>query len=197
MISPQLKDFIRDIPQDGKILDVGCGSGKTLRLIKELRPDLELFAIDWEDIKSRIPKEVRFTVGSVEELKVHYQRGLFDAVICQHVIEHLIYPTKLIESINFVLKKEGTVFIETPNWTRLFIPFSKNFFWNDYTHIRPFSKYALTQLVEHYGFSVSVVKTVSSLLGESFRFSPSFIFGRTIKDVLMLSAKKHKDNGQS
>jgi len=191
MISPYLKDFIRDIPQKGKVLDIGCGSGKTLRLIKEMRPDLICSAIDFEDTKARIPKEVQFSVGSAEDLRAHYQREMFDAVICQHVIEHLLYPTKLLENINFVTKKGGSLFMETPNWTRLFIPFSKNFFWNDYTHVRPFSKYALSKLVENYDFSVSYAKTLSSLLGESFYLTPSFIFGRTIKDVLILSAKKN------
>ncbi|MCA9373366.1 methyltransferase domain-containing protein, partial [Candidatus Woesebacteria bacterium] len=87
----------------------------------------------------------------------------FDAIISEHVIEHIVYPNKLFENSFKVLKKGGQLFIETPNWTRLFLPFSPLYFWNDYTHIHPYSPMALRRAFMDYGYEELYVKSVSSI----------------------------------
>lgn len=155
--------FIKSLPQDAMVLDSGCGKGKTIGLIKFLRPDITIKGHDVTDMSAFLPKDVDFKKCTTEELDTFYETGVFDAIICQHVFEHLVYPTIAMENFIKLLKPGGRVLIETPNWTRLFIPFSRLYFWNDYTHIHPFSKRAFERIFSEYGMQIEKIVTASSV----------------------------------
>lgn len=157
-----LRVFIETLPVGARVLDIGCGQGKALKLALALRPDLAAFGMDSADMSAHFPPNVAFTQGSLENLASLYAGERFDAVICQHVIEHLISPLALMEGIGAVLKEGGRLYLETPNWTRLIAPFSHLYFYNDYTHIRPFSRAAMTRLLLDHGYADLAIRTVSS-----------------------------------
>lgn len=161
--------FIESLPQNARVLDAGCGNAKVTKNILTLRPDIKVYAMDITDVTAYIPKGVEFKVGSVETLDTMYEPQFFDAVISLHVIEHLLFPMDMITSMRKVLKPQGKIFLETPNWMRIFMPFSQHFFWNDYTHIRPFSKFAMYKLLSEYGFTkINMVTTnTMTLLNKS------------------------------
>ncbi|MEK7144805.1 MAG: class I SAM-dependent methyltransferase [Patescibacteria group bacterium] len=158
----EIDDFIARIPHGASVLDVGCGQGRLLTRIKEQRPDLRLSGIDISDVKSLVPAGVAFTQGSVEDLTNFYAPNTFDAVLCQHVIEHLVSPINLIAGIREVLRPGGSFFIETPNWTRMYMPFSFLYFWNDYTHIHPYTPFSMSRMLLEYEFSVESIRTLPS-----------------------------------
>jgi len=158
-----LVNFIDSLPQNASVLDAGCGNGKVTRMVLSLRPDISISAMDISDVSEYIPKSVDFKVGSVEDLSSLYISEQFDAVISLHVIEHLLFPMRMINSIKFVLKKGGRVFLETPNWVRVYMPFSPNYFWNDYTHVRPFSKYSMNKLLAEYDFKNIKLLTTNTM----------------------------------
>lgn len=157
-----LAEFIRTLPHGARVLDVGCGAGKTIRLIQSMRPDVVVSGMDISDVAVHLPRGVAFTQGSVEQLAQLYAGQQFDAVVCQHVIEHLVYPMGLMEGIYALLRPGGRLFIETPNWTRMFAPWAHFYFYNDYTHVRIFSPFAMKRVLLEHGFSVERVVTVSS-----------------------------------
>lgn len=157
-----LAKIIKSLPQNAVVLDAGCGNGKVVRMIRIYRPDVSIKAMDISDVGEYLPKGVEFKKGSVEEVDKMYPSEHFDAVFCLHVIEHLLYPMRMVEAFAKILKSGGKVFIETPNWTRLFIPFSHMFFWNDYTHVRPFTSFGIRKLFYEHGYIVDTVATVSS-----------------------------------
>jgi SAM-dependent methyltransferase len=154
--------FIESLPENAKVLDVGCGAGKTIKMILALRPDVTVSGMDISDVSGHLPSAVRFKIGTVEEIPLLFPNETFDAIICQHVIEHLLYPMGLMDGITSVLKTGGTLFIETPNWTRMFAPFAHFYFYNDYTHIRIFSKFGMSRLLLDSGFTIDHLITVSS-----------------------------------
>lgn len=153
--------FIKDLPYGARVLDAGCGKGKTIRIIKAYRPDIKIYAVDISDVKNFLPKDVIFQQASVEEVGDVFKEDFFDAIICQHVLEHLVYPMAAMESFKKVLKNNGILYLETPNWTRIFIPFSSKFFWNDYTHTRVFSPSTIEKLLEDYSFEIKLIKTIN------------------------------------
>lgn len=75
------------------VLDVGCGTGVMFELIRERRPDLDYLGIDVTaqfvaTARERFPADAaRFREGSLYALD--RLPGVFDAVLCRHVLEHL------------------------------------------------------------------------------------------------------------
>jgi len=155
--------FIKQIPPQGVLLDIGCGKGKTVRIIQSLRPDIKIIATDITDTSAFLPTGTIFHQASADDIAEVCAENSVDAVVSEHVIEHILYPNKKFENIFKVLKPGGTVFIETPNWTRLFLPFSPLYFWNDYTHVHPYSATALRRAFIEYGFEEQYVESVSSI----------------------------------
>lgn len=157
-----LHAWVRDLPEGARVLDVGCGSGKTARVIRALRPDIFLSGVDVIDMRESLPEGMAFVQGSVEELGALFAPASFDAVLCQHVIEHLLYPSDLVRGIRDVLVPGGSFYMETPNWTRIFLPFSNLWFWNDYTHVRPFSRGSMYRLLNEFNLRIERLETHSS-----------------------------------
>ncbi len=168
-----LKPFIMNLPKNAKLLDLGSGTGKACMIVKAYRPDVQLYATDISDLGEHFPKDIDFKQGSAEDLKSLYPENFFDGIISLHLIEHLIFPMDMIDGIRHVLKKGGRVFIETPNWTRVFVPFSYMFFYNDYTHIRPFSVFAMTKLFVEFNLKPITIKPART----------NFWFGKTNRSL--------------
>jgi len=157
----KLVDFILQLPENSNLLDAGCGVGKAIKLVTVYRPDINIYAIDITDMTDFIPETAIFTVAGVEQVDEIFDENFFDAIICQHVIEHLIYPLDMMNAFKKVLKADAMLFIETPNWVRGYIPWSRLYFWNDYTHVRLFSKKTFRRLCADYDFDIKKLQSGS------------------------------------
>lgn len=155
--------FLKQIPKNGKVLDVGCGTGKALRAIKEQRPDIVIVGLDPVNQLPESLREVSFVQGSAEELPSIFKEDEFDGVFCQHLLEHLLFPEKFFEGVGYILRRGGVCFVETPNWSRLLLFFHKSYFYNDPTHRRPFTKRAILELFKMGGLQTLRLKTIGSI----------------------------------
>jgi len=94
----------------GKILDVGCGSGKMLR---NVIGDYEKYGVDINIhlIKKAKMKDLNssYIVGNSNNFP--YESETFDLVMCHSVIHHLEDPRKTIDEILRVVKPGGAIFI--------------------------------------------------------------------------------------
>jgi 2-polyprenyl-3-methyl-5-hydroxy-6-metoxy-1,4-benzoquinol methylase len=155
--------FVEKLPKNAKVLDVGCGSGKAIKMMIAIRPDLEITGIDISDTSGYLPESVKFYVAGVDDMNNLFDENQFDAIVSHHVVEHLDTPISMMESSRIILKPGGQIFIETPNWIRMIVPFSKLYFWNDYTHKRIFSKQTMRRLMRDFGFRITKLKTTNSI----------------------------------
>ncbi|XRO76874.1 class I SAM-dependent methyltransferase [Methanocaldococcus sp. 10A] len=151
-----LLDFIKKLPKNAKILDVGCGKGTYLKEIHKIRPDLKLYGVDIGEVEEFLPEYINFTRCSGDNLPFEYET--FDFVFCFHVLEHVLNPHDFMMEFNRVLKKNGYVYIEMPYYKTAYIPDGSMNFWSDPTHIRPYSYKSIESLLKENGFKVIKIK---------------------------------------
>jgi len=121
LVSKIISTLINNVPaipswrSDGKILDVGCGSGETLVLLKKIGWDV--YGLDIDKSALRMAKErgiSNTTYGTFKNIS-DFPDNYFDAVRMYHVIEHLDNPVEALKIIHKKLKKNGEIIIGTPN----------------------------------------------------------------------------------
>jgi 2-polyprenyl-3-methyl-5-hydroxy-6-metoxy-1,4-benzoquinol methylase len=140
--------------KEGRVLDVGCGNGERLALLKQLGWTVKGIDIDRQAVEAARQKGVDADCG---ELKVMpYPASSFDAVILSHVIEHVPQPVELLSECARVLKPGGRLVMLTPNAESLGLDFYGRC-WRGLEpprHLQIFSRPALERIVKEAGLSV-------------------------------------------
>jgi len=115
--------FLRDWAQglvmwlphrEGRLLDVGCGSGEFLGRMKALGWRVEGLEPDPE--AARVASEtwgVEVHAGTVE--KARLAEGAYDAITLSHVLEHVPDPVAVLRCCGRLLKEDGRLVLTTPN----------------------------------------------------------------------------------
>lgn len=111
------QDVLKLITSTGcTILDVGCGSGTLAKILSEMGHTVDGITISPEeyysaDIKCRKVYLYNLELGLPPELtQINY-----DYVICSHVLEHIVYPEKLLSGIYDIVKPGGYLIVALPN----------------------------------------------------------------------------------
>jgi SAM-dependent methyltransferase len=145
--SPQEKlkyfDFVPD--KVTTVLDVGCGRGEMLWLLKTRGFKVAGCDIDSFCLKkaSSIVKEVKY--ANVEELSAYYPSESFDLITCLHVLEHCRSPYACLTEIGIVSRK--FVLVAVPN-ARYIIHDERE------THLYSWNVGTLANLLGEVGFQV-------------------------------------------
>lgn len=162
--------FIKNVPampscvENGKILDLGCGTGDTLVLLKKLGWDVYGMDIDGNAISIGGKRGLsNLKVGTYKDLD-RYPDDYFDAIRLYHVIEHLDDPSFCLSLIRKKLKKNGELVMGTPNIESLVSKIFKAYWYNldSPRHLFIFSPRTLRMLVEKNGFSVKKIEFCSA-----------------------------------
>jgi SAM-dependent methyltransferase len=106
---------IADIPEHGRLIDIGCGNGGFLRSFSRRRPGWCLSGSEF-DGKHRasietIPGFEKFFSGDLRDLP-----GGFDICSLIHVLEHIKGPREFLESVRSKLKAGGLLIVELPSF---------------------------------------------------------------------------------
>ncbi|HSX42993.1 MAG TPA: class I SAM-dependent methyltransferase [Candidatus Saccharimonadales bacterium] len=105
------------IPDGSEVLDVGCSSGnfgeelqhKKHCLVDGVEPD----AGDAKLAAKKLRKVWAFSIE--DEKNIEQIQRTYDVIIFADVLEHLVQPAKVLESIKKLLKKDGMVVFSVPN----------------------------------------------------------------------------------
>jgi 2-polyprenyl-3-methyl-5-hydroxy-6-metoxy-1,4-benzoquinol methylase len=97
----------------GKLLDVGCGSGKSLLIAKQLGWDVTGIEIDPSAVKAARAQGLNIIEGDFRQLK--QLENEFDCIICSHVLEHVHFPLELLALLTQALRPQGIVLLSLPN----------------------------------------------------------------------------------
>jgi 2-polyprenyl-3-methyl-5-hydroxy-6-metoxy-1,4-benzoquinol methylase len=101
--------------KEGNILDIGCGDGSLLKYMKGL--GWQACGVEFNESSSRYAREVlglNVFSGRLEE--IDYKANGFDVIILFHVLEHLPDPSETLKRVRPLLKKNGFLLIEVPNF---------------------------------------------------------------------------------
>lgn len=145
----QLASFITTnfFSKKGKLLDVGCGTGEFLKAFS-----CQGFDSIGVDLSPNINQLKEFDVRNCdfEEDQLPYEDGSIDFIFSKSVIEHLHAPEGLIDECYRVLKPGGRAVIMCPSWKHNY----KEAFYIDHTHVTPFTRLSLEQILKQSGFNV-------------------------------------------
>ena len=115
------KESINKQKMDVHILDAGCGDGISLfglsQIVETLNLDAKLFGIDYNALRitraSRIKGVIGLQQGSLYALP--FANGVFEVIICNHVLEHIPDDQSALNEIHRVLKDYRIFILGVPN----------------------------------------------------------------------------------
>jgi SAM-dependent methyltransferase len=93
-------------------LEVGCGTGLILRHLPVGSVGLDLNPRNLERLKKYVPGAIG-QLCDVEE-GINYPEATFDLIVAAEVLEHLIYPEKVVHEICRLLKNGGVLVGSVP-----------------------------------------------------------------------------------
>jgi ubiquinone/menaquinone biosynthesis C-methylase UbiE len=105
-----------DFPADGHVLDLGCGTGKLLKRLGKLYPQLTGIGLDLSPemiaqakAKNIYSDRLNFTLGNAEEQP--FDDNTFDAVFNTISFLHYPNPEKVLAEVQRVLKSGGKFYL--------------------------------------------------------------------------------------
>jgi SAM-dependent methyltransferase len=135
-----------DIKEGMKLLEPGCGRGEHLRLFKNLGVDA--YGLDLSPESPLFAKDLNISVCNLDDGKLPYPDNNFDVIYSKSFLEHLRNPGKFLEEAFRVLKPNGLLLSMVPDWES-----QHKKFYDDYTHISPFTIISLKNIQLVTGFS--------------------------------------------
>jgi SAM-dependent methyltransferase len=136
-------------------LDVGCGSGTLIGILKG--KGFEVLGLDFSAEAAEAASaenDVRVIVGSLQD--AGFEDSSFDVVTLFHVMEHVTNPRQVLAEVRRILKPSGCLVVQVPNidswqckvfgaqWYGLDIP----------RHVIDYSRASMRKLLEDCGFGI-------------------------------------------
>jgi O-antigen chain-terminating methyltransferase len=155
--------FVQTFQGQTDVLDIGCGKGVFLELLRE--HSIPAWGIDLDEDMVAVCRAAGLDVIQAEVLS--YLASQADAslggIFCAHLIEHLPRPdlVRFLDLCQAKLRPGSPVVLITPNGASLTIHHAT--FYKDLTHHQPIHPQALEFLLEATGFERVKIETLSPL----------------------------------
>ena len=160
--------LLKDAAITSDILDIGCGRGEWLELLRA--EGLRARGVESNHpMIDQCPKELEI----VEADAIAYLRGLpensLSAVTAFHFVEHIRLEEliDLLDEINRALRPGGLLIVETPNPKNLVVGACN--FYSDPTHRRPLFPETLQFILDHRGFVRTQLQYLHPVEGSPFQ----------------------------
>jgi SAM-dependent methyltransferase len=154
------------VPANARIVDIGCGGGALLRLLKKYGPSTWTLA-GWDFPGPHLD---RLEADGFEVIRGNIGPGLLpnesvDVFILNQVIEHVPRPAEVIAALSAQLRPDGVMYIETPNVRGLDAQWFGGRYWGGYhfpRHLVLFHEEGLTTLLQREGLKVVETRSLAS-----------------------------------
>jgi SAM-dependent methyltransferase len=149
----------------GTLLDVGGGSGRFLKFIKDNHPEFTPTLLEVNASLCRVARE-RFGIeavsGTIEELVTSGRK--FDVVVSIATIEHVFDPASYVATIRSVMSDDGVLFMTMPRLGRLTQRFSRAAAYDvaPPVHLNFFDTPSLRAMIETKGIALTILDAFQS-----------------------------------
>ncbi len=153
----------------GRLLEVGCGDGRTLARLQSLGWKVQ--GIEPDRRAARIARmSLHLEVDETTLENAQFGEGQFDAIIMSHVIEHLEDPTRALRTCWRWLDAGGRMVVVTPNLDSLgHATFGPSWMHLDPPrHLHIFSPHSLGKAFLNAGLAIPDLRTSSTFAFQSF-----------------------------
>ncbi len=151
------------VPENIKtILDIGCGLGNFLKLVKE-KTGAETWGVEIANeiaVKAKTNVD-RIIVGNVEDVLNKITDNYFDCITFNDSLEHLVNPMDILKKVSTKLSFNGCIVASIPNVRYIYNIYEllckKDWKYKDAgildkTHLRFFTKKSMNYLFENSGY---------------------------------------------
>lgn len=152
-----------------RVLDVGCATGRFGVELVTSHPGLEVWGIDPVAHPQGFPDPYRTRITGTFPDDLPLSAGLFDCVVFNDVLEHLVDPWSVLAQTRAHLEPGGVVVASIPNVrsVRVLRPLVLGGRWEyqdygilDRTHLRFFTRASIVEMVERAGYAVTRVEPI-------------------------------------
>lgn len=153
--SQRLVEFLKNsanLPDCGRLIDIGCGNGAALARFSEALPRWQLYGSELSDrVLARLQSMPNFM--ELYTVPIGEIVGRFDLVSMIHSLEHMPSPRSTLEHARRLLADNGALLIEVPDVETS--PFDLLVV----DHLAHFSRTTLSYLLGQTGVSTSVISS--------------------------------------
>lgn len=159
----RLLALCKKLPADARILDVGCGDGFHLRLLRDHGEStwlLEGIDVDERAVCAAAKQGLTIHHGEIENAGL--AENAYDLVFMIQTIEHVDKPDRVLGAVLSLLKPGGELVIVTDNTGSLDFGLFKKGYWGGYhfpRHWNLFDRKSLAKLAGKVGFEVAEIAT--------------------------------------
>jgi O-antigen chain-terminating methyltransferase len=148
----QLEKYSPYFKKEGRVLDLGCGRGEFLELLREKGYEAEGIDINDQMVHICRDRGLDCEKADILEKLVKYDDNTLGGIFSSQVIEHLhpAYLKRMIELAYLKLRQQGSIVLETINPTSVFT--LVQVYYLDISHKQPVHPQALKFLLESSGF---------------------------------------------
>jgi 2-polyprenyl-3-methyl-5-hydroxy-6-metoxy-1,4-benzoquinol methylase len=110
------RPLLRLMPKDvRKVLDVGCGAGSNARILQSRGTDVTALTLSKDEARLAAPYCVATIVADVENDPLPDFESEFDLLLCSHILEHLVRPSRILTLLSRFLRPGGYALVAVPN----------------------------------------------------------------------------------
>jgi len=143
---------------NGNILDIGCGTGAFLNMMKT--EGWKITGLE-PDENARVKAKTLYGIEPQPSINIfNLSINSYDAITMWHVLEHVHQLHEYIEQLKNMLTDKGKIFIAVPNYTSYDAQHYGQF-WAAYDvprHLYHFSPASMKKLVEQHGLTIKKIK---------------------------------------